>query len=88
MPRLNDAAILDQLEGHWQKMAGLILFKLLKPGEEVEITAEDMQRYQAEWPAGAIIFSHGRHRSIAFKLIGADEAARLAAYDATQTGRA
>lgn len=85
-PRLNDAPVLDQLEGQWQKMAGLILFKLLKKGEEVEITVDDMKRYEQEWPGGAIIFTHGRHSSFAFKLISAEEAARLAAYEATRRG--
>jgi hypothetical protein len=85
-PQLNDAPILDQLEGQWQKLTGLILFKLLQKGQEVEITADDMQRYQQEWPAGAVIFTHGRHSSIAVKLISAVHAADLAAYEAMRRG--
>ena len=86
--KLNDAPILDQLDGYWEKMAAFLLHKLVKRGEQVVITLEDMKAMERDWPAGAIIFCHGRTDSIALQLVTREDAERLAAHDAQMRGSA
>jgi hypothetical protein len=87
--RLNDAPILDQLDGQWQKIAGLILFKLLAKGEEVVLTLDDMKRCEREWPKGIIVFAHARpDDTLAFKIISPDEAKRITEFENQNVGHA
>ena len=82
--RLNDAPVLDQLEGQWQKMLAFVVWKLAPRG--VEITAADIERFAAE---GGIFLTHGHRDSFEFKIVTPAEAAVLAAHEsATNRGTA
>lgn len=83
-----DSTILQQVDGQWQKLAMLILWKVAgdKP---VRITAEDMARCQAEFAPGIpAIFTHGHSDSIEFSIVTEAEAARIAEHDKTMRGTA
>lgn len=83
-----DSAILQQVDGHWQKMAMLILWKL-NGKEKVRITLEDMQRFQSSCaPGDPVLFTHGHTDSIEFQIVDQASAARLAEHDASMRGTA
>ncbi len=86
--RLNEAPVLDQLEPYWQKIAGLLLYKLAKRGEQVTITFKDMKQLEADWPGGTIIACLGGYDHFSFKLVTPEEAQRLAQHQKTQEGSA
>lgn len=86
--KLNDAPVLGQLDGHWQRITALLLHKLVERGGEVVLSAEDMKRYAEEWPQGAIVMVDGRFDSLAFKLVTIEEARRIAAHQQTMQGHA
>jgi hypothetical protein len=76
-----DKRILDQLEGHWQKMLLLTIWKLSKE-KEVEITTEDIQNFQKEYAAegGAVLFTHGHKESIEYRVVSAKKLENLNAF--------
>jgi hypothetical protein len=83
MRRLNDAPVLDQLEGQWQKMFAIMLWKLAPQG--IEITAADI----AAFPPGRVLFTHGHKDSFEFKIVTEAEARVIGAHEeATNRGRA
>lgn len=86
--KLNDAAILEQLDGYWEKMTAFLLHKLAKRGEQVVITLDDMKALERDWPDGAVIFCHGRSDSIGLQLVSREDAERLATHDRTMRGNA
>jgi len=78
-----DAAILQQVQEHWQKLAALIVWKLAPNG--VTLTHEDI----ASFPPDRILLTHGHRDSIEFKIISQADAERVAAHDQqTNRGRA
>ncbi len=87
--RLNDAPILDQLDGQYQKFLLMILRKYVPDG--AVISFRDIEALAIDQAAGNgwVLFSHGHNDSIEFKAIRESDAARLAMHeDATNRGRA
>lgn len=71
-----DAAILQQVQEHWMKLAALLVWKLAPNG--VNLTLEDI----ASFPPDRFLLTHGHRESIEFRLVTKEEAERLAAHDA------
>lgn len=83
-----DSAVLQQLDGHWQKMAMLLLWKLAGR-EKVKITVEEMARWQAEFSPGIpVLLTHGHSDSIEFQVIDEAAAMRIADHEKTMKGTA
>jgi hypothetical protein len=83
-----DSVVLGQLDGHWQKLAAMLLWKI-KGREMVRLTHEDIARFQAEFlPFEPVIFTHGHSDSIDFQIVTHEQAERLAAHDKTMRGTA
>jgi len=89
MTELNpDAVILQQLQGQWQKMVALVVFKLAKE-KGVKITQTDITAFMREYErTGMTLMTWGHFDSIEFKLVTREEAERLAAWDKQQRGNA
>jgi hypothetical protein len=84
----HESMVLQQCDGHWQKLAALILWKL-NGGKIVRVTAADIEAMNAQFaPGTAVILTHGHSDSIEFSIIDADAAERMAAHDATMKGSA
>lgn len=78
-----DSAILQQLDGQWQKIAAVLVWKLARNG--VTLTVGDF----ASFPKDHALYTHGHRDSIDFKLVTMADAERLAAHDrSTNRGRA
>ena len=78
-----DSVILQQLDGQWQKMCMLILWKT-SGRQVVRVTAEDMAKCAKEFaPGSPVIFTHGMSDAIEFSIVDEKRAAALAEYDAT-----
>ncbi len=83
-----ESAMLGQMDGHWQKVAMLLLWKLTK-GKAVKITAADIEQCSASFAPGVpVILTHGHHDSIEFSIVDQAAADRLAAHEATMRGSA
>lgn len=83
-----DSVVLQQLDGHWQKMAAFLLWKL-KGGEMVRLTHQDIEACGAAFaPHGPVLFTHGHSDSIEFQVVDMDAARRLAAHAQTMKGTA
>lgn len=81
-----DSVILQQLEGHWQKMAMLILWKL--HGEKkLTITGDDIKQFREEFEkrGGAVVYTHGHAESIDFQIVDHEAALKLQQYEAELT---
>jgi hypothetical protein len=86
---MNDAPILDQVEGYYEKILLMVLRKYKPNG--VVLTAADIHAMadENERPNPWVLFTHGHKDSIEFKAIREDEATRLAQHDAaTNKGKA
>lgn len=80
--------VLQQVDGQWQKLAALIVWKLngMKP---VEITVADMEKVEAEFgSAGLHLLMHGKADSIEFSIVTAERAKVLVEHDAKWRGHA
>jgi arginine decarboxylase-like protein len=78
-----DSAVLQQMEGYWQNMAALMLWKLARDG--VELTKEDIESF----PKGSVLLTHGHKESVEFKLVTQEVAETIVAHDrATHQGHA
>lgn len=73
---LYDAAVLDQVQAHWMKIAALLVWKLAPNG--VTLTAKEIESF----PADRVLLTHGHRDSFEFRLVTEADAARLAAHDA------
>lgn len=83
-----DSTVLQQTEGHWQKLATLILWKCVRR-ESVTITAEDIQRFEAEFAPGIpVLLTYGHQDSLEFRIVDEESAKRLAEHDHNLKGRA
>lgn len=83
-----DSVILQQLDGQYQKLMMLVLYKL-KGREAVKITHEEIACCMAEFaPGSPVLFCHGHSDSIEFQVIDEASAQRLAAHDAKMRGSA
>lgn len=83
---LNDAPVLDQLRDHWQKVCGMLLWKMGARGKPIVITKKDLEEIAGSPPM--VIFTHGRSDALEFKLVTIEEARRIAEYQKTLSGRA
>jgi hypothetical protein len=75
---MNDrAAVLDQLEGQWQKIAALLVWKLAgdKP---VIIGIKDFEELERATAAGKVFMTWGHYDSFEFRIIDKADAERLA----------
>jgi hypothetical protein len=84
-----ESVVLQQVEGHWQKLAALILYKAVRLGT-IKVTEEDMKAFQAEFPnlGGPCLLTHGHSDSLEFRIVSMADAARVAEHDQTIVGRA
>lgn len=82
-----DSVMLAQLDGHWQKVATFILWKIygVRP---VTITAKDIEKINAEYPNGPILAVVGNSDSMTFQLVTEEQAKIMAAHDKTLRGNA
>jgi len=87
-PRLNDAPVLDQVEGQYHKFLMLALWKYLPDG--IEITLADILQFEADHGSDPwVLFSHGHKESFEFKAIRTNAAHVLAKHHAEKLeGRA
>lgn len=86
--KLNDAPIIDQLDGQWQKFAAIILWKL-NGNKAVQITGDDIERFGQQFTFGSpVIFTHGHKESIEFQIVSEEAAGRIAALQAGAKGTA
>lgn len=82
-----DSAVLQQVDGYWQKLAALILWKTVGAGHVVKVTAADIEAMGAHFtPGEATILTHGHVDSIDFSLVSSERAAAIAAHDAAMHG--
>ena len=78
---MNDAAVLDQLREHWQKVAALLVWKLAKR-EPVRITSSDLDAFDRESNGvGAVLLTIGHHDAFTFRIVTDAEAAAYAAHE-------
>lgn len=86
--RLNDAPVLDQIDGQYEKFLLMILRKYKPNG--VVITLADLQNsIQDNQGDPFVLFVHGHKDSIEFKAIRMSAAQKIADHDkATNQGRA
>lgn len=87
--RLNDAPVLDLIEGQYEKFLLMILCKYLPEG--ASITEQDIVAMvkDQESTDPFVLFTHGHKHSLDFKAIRTSAAARIADHEnATNRGRA
>lgn len=83
-----DSAVLQQVDGQWNKLAALILWKLAGR-EKVKVTHLDIARFNKEFaPSMPVLLTHGHSDSIDFQIVDTETAVRLADYDKTMGGTA
>lgn len=88
VPQMNDAPVLDQVDGYWQKLAAFILWKT-SGRNMVRITAEDMQAMEKAFAPGIpVILTHGHTDSLEFSLVTEEAAVRLAEHNKKIRGAA
>lgn len=76
-----ESVVLQQVDGQWQKLAALILWKCAGTGKVV-ITAEDMDAMTNNFAPGMpCVFTHGKAESFEFSLVTEAEATRLVEFD-------
>ena len=76
-----ESAMLQQVDGHWQKLAALLIFKLAG-GRRVTITTQDMQALAANYAPGIpCVLTRGKPGCIELSLVTQAEAIRLAEFD-------
>lgn len=83
-----DSAVLQQLDGQWQKIATMLIWKLAGK-EKVRLTHQEMANFANEFlPGIPVLFTHGHSDSIEFQVIDEVAARRIAAHEATLRGSA
>lgn len=86
MQRLNDAAILDQMEGHTNTLLMIALWKAR--GDKITtITAADIQAFNQAHGGAAILYLHGHADSISLGVVTKDSAEKIAAHQAATTSK-
>ena len=82
-----ESMLLQQMEGQWQKLLLLVVWKLAPEG--VKISGKDIENMINQFaPDGPALASMGSQDGISFKVVSLKEGKRLAEYDATQKGKA
>lgn len=81
------ATINAQLNGQWQQLMAVLVWKLAKDG--VTLTAAEIGEYAYLSQRGdAVLMTYGHTDSIELKTVSAEQARELATYDQSQVGRA
>lgn len=80
---MNDAVILEQVEGQYEKLLMMVLHKYLPDG--AVLTLKDIMAVAIEQSSGdpLVLFTHGHRDSIEFKAIRMSAADRIAKHDET-----
>lgn len=85
---LNSAPILDQLRGHWQKVAALLLWKLAKR-EAVRISVTDIEEFaRTEEGDGAVLITMGHFDGFTLRIATKAEGETVIAHQQTLRGSA
>ena len=86
--RLNDAPVLDQLEGQWQKIAMAVIFKFVGSGVRVNLHADDFMKLAEHYAPGIpVLFTHGHANSLDLMVIDHAAAMRIAEHQkSTESG--
>lgn len=85
--KLNDAMVLDQMEGKWQKMLTLIIWKLRGKDQVIRITVDDMLRFEKQFAPGmGTLFTRGTLDSFEFSVVDTATAEKIAAHAKNQSG--
>lgn len=83
-----EAVVLQQLQGQWQKIAMLVLWKL-KGTAVLKITGAEIEAFTAAFEPGLpVLFTHGLYDGFELSIVTEEAAARLAAHNATMQGHA
>lgn len=65
-----------QVREQWHKLCAIVLHRF--GVENIEITAEDVERFSAHYGKGAAVVCDTRDRRLVLRLVSGDEAVRLA----------
>lgn len=83
-----DSTVLRQLDGYWQRVALLILWKC-KGRVRITITEKEIAQFAKEFePGNAVLLTQGQKDCLEFQVITEERARALAEYDRTQRGHA
>lgn len=83
-----DSAVTQQLDGHWQKVAMMLLWKLAGR-EPVRLASEEIARFSAEFAPGIpVLATHGTWDAIEFRLVDEAAAQRLLEHERRMRGTA
>lgn len=86
--KLNDAPVLDQIDGQWQKMAMILLWKLAGT-KQVKVTADDIKAMSDHFAPGiSVVYVHGHSDSLEFQLVDEASANRLVLHEERMRGNA
>ena len=86
--KLNDAPILGQLDGHWQKIAMALLHKL-SPGVPVRLGVEEFKKLNDDFAPGVpVILANGTKEAIELSLVTEERAFVISQYSKTMGGTA
>ena len=77
-----DAAILQQLDGQWQKICALLVWKLARQG--VTLTHKEIDECTAE--GELILLAQGHYDRFEFKLVTPEQAAVIMAFERNKHG--
>jgi len=83
-----DSTILQQVDGQWQKLAAMIVWKLAGTST-VRLTAGDMDRFNAEFSPGIpVLLTQGHADAIELQIVDEAAALRIADHDSKMRGSA
>lgn len=83
-----ESTVLQQVDGHWQKLFAILLWKFAKR-DVVVVKDTDIEAMAKEFaPCGPIVFTHGQVDGFRFSLVTEEKAKEIAAFDAMQRGTA
>lgn len=85
MDKLNEAPILDQLEGQWEKVCLMLLWKLVGMGKTVTITHADLAQI---FETPMVLYTRGHSDSMEFGVVTPERAQALVEFQKTQRGSA
>ncbi len=81
---LNEAPILDQLEGQWQKIAMALIFKLAGPNVRVNLHGDDFVKMAEHYAPGVpVLFTHGHADSFDLMVVDHEAAMRIVEHQKT-----
>ena len=79
-----ESIMMPQMEGHWQKMCAVLLWKLAKTST-IRITNLDLQDLIMEFEPGMpVVFTNGKEEYIEFALITEEQAKARVEFEQTK----